>query len=452
MAGSVFRAVFLLGAAALCRASLQIIPGGTWTATNTGKHVQAHGAGIIQVSGTYYMIGEDKTDGSAFQNINCYSSTNLVEWKFENALLSRTSSGDLGPNRVVERPKVIYNQKTSTYVMYLHIDSSDYGEAKVGVATSSQVCGKYTYRNSFRPLGFESRDIGLFKDDDGSAYLLTEDRPNGLRIDALSDDYLSVTRNVYLWSQSIESPAIWKTNGYYFMFGSHLTGWNPNDNSYSYATSLSGPWSSWATFADVGSNTYASQTSYILPLNSNTAIYMGDRWHSENLMRSTYIWLPLELSGTTVRMANRVNWVPNIAAGSWSAGPSESSFEGEGASLSGGARSISCSGCSGTSAAGYIGGPDRGTITRSGVSSSAGGRTTLRIKHLNGNTSQRFATVTVNGVSQQVAFLPTDNGQAPGSSSVHVNLNAGSSNTIVVAAPSDGSYGPDVDRVFIPAS
>lgn len=121
------------------------------------------------------MIGEDKTDGSPFQNINCYSSTNLVEWSFEGALLSRTSSGDLGPNRVVERPKVIFNAATNKYVMYLHIDSSDYGDAKVGVATSDTVCGKYNYIRSFRPLGFESRDIGLFKDDNGAAYLLTED-------------------------------------------------------------------------------------------------------------------------------------------------------------------------------------------------------------------------------------------------------------------------------------
>lgn len=121
------------------------------------------------------MIGEDKTDGSSFQNINCYSSTNLVEWTFENALLSRTDSGDLGPDRVVERPKVIYNDATSTYVMYVHIDDSGYAEAEVGVATSSDVCGGYNYVGSFRPLDQQSRDLGLFKDDDGSAYLLTED-------------------------------------------------------------------------------------------------------------------------------------------------------------------------------------------------------------------------------------------------------------------------------------
>lgn len=99
--------------------------------TNTGAHVQAHGAGVIEVDGTYYLIGEDKTTGSAFQNINCYSSKDLVSWTYVGALLSRTASGDLGPSRVVERPKVIYNSSTRKYVMYLHIDDSSYGEAKV---------------------------------------------------------------------------------------------------------------------------------------------------------------------------------------------------------------------------------------------------------------------------------------------------------------------------------
>lgn len=130
---------------------------------------------MIEVNGVYYLIGEDHTDGSAFLNVNCYSSTDLVQWTYVGALLSRTSSGDLGPNRVVERPKVIYNSSTKKYVMYMHIDDSSYAEAKVGVATSSSVCGAYTYLGSWQPLGFQSRDIGLFQDDDGSAYLLTED-------------------------------------------------------------------------------------------------------------------------------------------------------------------------------------------------------------------------------------------------------------------------------------
>ena len=107
--------------------------------------------------------------------MNCYLSTNLVEWGYVGALLSRQASGDLGPNRVLERPKVMYNSKTGEYVMYMHIDNSSYGEAKVGVATSSSVCGSYSYQGSFQPLGYHSRDMGLFQDDDGTAYLLSED-------------------------------------------------------------------------------------------------------------------------------------------------------------------------------------------------------------------------------------------------------------------------------------
>jgi hypothetical protein len=51
--------------------------------------------------------------------------------------------------------QIIYNVSTKQYVMYMHIDSSNYGEAKVGVATSSSVCGSYTYRGSFQPLGHQ---------------------------------------------------------------------------------------------------------------------------------------------------------------------------------------------------------------------------------------------------------------------------------------------------------
>jgi len=90
--------------------------------------MQAHGGGIVEVSGVYYIIGENKLNGSAFQSINCYSSSDLVSWTFVNKLLTVQASGDLGPNRVIERPHVLYNNATSKRVMWMHIDSSSYGE------------------------------------------------------------------------------------------------------------------------------------------------------------------------------------------------------------------------------------------------------------------------------------------------------------------------------------
>ncbi|KAL3479798.1 glycosyl hydrolase [Aspergillus californicus] len=450
----------VLGVALLAgnvQAALDIVPGATWTATNTGEHIQAHGAGIIEENGIYYLIGEEKTTGSAFQAVNCYSSTNLVEWSFERQLLSVTSgAGDLGPNRVIERPKIIKNDQTGLYVMWLHVDSSDYKDARTGVATSASLCGgEYEYHGSFRPLGFQSRDIGLFKDDDvdGSAYLLTEDREYGTRIIKLTDDYLNVTEVTFGWEYFAESPALVKHEDRYFIFGSHLTGWNPNDNVklpqvYSYASSLSGPWSDWTEFAPVGSLTYRSQVNYIQPLGADKVIYMGDRWEPNNLGASTYIWLPLEFDGTDVTLAWYDRWTLDVEAGTWYDSVDVTTQEGEDGELENGGVVISCSRCSGSQAAGYLGGDDNGSVTYT-VDLEGDGRVTIVFKYLNGDTASRFAAVSVNGQEQDIAFLSTAHySTGVGSSVAHVDLGAGV-NTIVVSGST--GWGPDIDQLLVPS-
>lgn len=106
------------------------------------------------------MIGEDKTEGTAFHNINCYSSSNLVEWTYEGALLSRDNSIiELGENWVVERPKVIYNDLNKKYVLWLHIDSANYAEAKVGVATGNSICGQYGMDNGIHSNSLQGKEL-----------------------------------------------------------------------------------------------------------------------------------------------------------------------------------------------------------------------------------------------------------------------------------------------------
>ncbi|KAM0139195.1 hypothetical protein ACHAO1_003070 [Botrytis cinerea] len=452
-------------------ASLQIIPGATWTASGLNQHIQAHGGGIIQVGSTYYWAGENKLNGSAFQSINCYSSTDLVNWKFNSYLLTLQSSGDLGPNRVVERPHIMYNAATAKYVMWMHIDSSNYGEAKAGVATSdslmsSTVAENYDLqmtstenetdekfnRGASQPLGYQSRDLNVFKDTDGTGYLLTEDRANGLRIDKLSADYTSVVSAVYLFAD-YEAPAIYKSGSTYFMFASHLSGWDPNDNVYTTATNLSGPWSAWTTFATVGSNTYSSQTAAVVSING-VVMYMGDRWKSSNLMTSTYVWLPITISGTKATMSNQVNWIINPTAGTWTAGPTETTPEAEASTntLANGAITLTCSGCSGGVQVGYIGGPSPGgTLTMNGVSSSVATTTSIRIHHTNGDSVQRYANVVVNGVSNILAFLPTADGNTPGTSVLTTALKSGTTNVIQFQSYNSG-WAPNIDRIMVPVS
>jgi len=310
-------------------ATSQFTPGQAWTDTS-GATLQMHGLGIVKVGSTWYGFGEDKAGESSsnayFQDIPCYTSTDLSHWTRQGQALSRQSSGDLGPNRIVERPKVLYNSSTSTYVMYMHIDNASYGEAKVGVATSSTPCGPYTYRGSFQPLGHQSRDLSLFQDSDGTGYLLSEDRASGLRIDKLSSDYLSVVSaggsggSVALFAD-YEAPAMVKANGLYYVLGSHLTGWNLNDNVYATASSLSGSWSSFKDFAPAGTDTYQTQTANIIPVSGSSGtsfIYAGDRWDPNNLGASLLIWLPMNLSGTTVNVGWQNSWSLDTAAGTWS--------------------------------------------------------------------------------------------------------------------------------------
>jgi hypothetical protein len=232
--------------------------------------------------------------------------------------------------------------------------------------------------------------------------------------------------------------------------GSRLTGWNPNDNLYTTSTSLTSGWSSWQIFTDKGSNTYFSQTNFILPVTNSLAIYMGDRWRSENLARSTYVWLPLTISGTSVSMKNMVNWIPDVNAGTAIAGPSEGSYEAESSTLAGGAKSVTCSGCSGSKAAGYIGGSSNGAVTFANVNSNKATRTTVRIKYENGNTAERYADVQSNGgAKQRVAFVQSDDGNTPASAVVNLDLRQGS-NSLIIQGVGDGSWGPDLDRIMVP--
>jgi hypothetical protein len=201
--------------------------------------------------------------------------------------------------------------------MYMHVDNSNYTDRKAGVATCNSVCGSYTYRGSLKPLGHDSLDDTLFQDG-ATGYFLSEDRTNTkLQVYQLSDDYLTVSSLVTSLPQ-YESPAVVKIDGTYFLFGSHLSGWATNDNQYSTATSMAGPWSTWKSFAPSGTNTCNSQTTFILPVvgaSATTYLFLGDRWNSGTLSDSRYVWETLTIKGTTVSMTCATSWNLDVTAG-----------------------------------------------------------------------------------------------------------------------------------------
>ncbi|MEI8312846.1 MAG: family 43 glycosylhydrolase, partial [Verrucomicrobiota bacterium] len=285
-----------------------IRPGLPWP-DDRGRHIQAHGGGIIKFEDRWYWFGEDRSreNDPEKRYASCYSSCDLVHWTFQNQVLALRDPEGFGPDWVLERPKVFRCAKTGKFVMYAHIDgwseaeSSSYGIARVGIATCDTIDGNYRYERSFRPLGMESRDIGQFIDDDGSPYLIFESRPTkGFVIAALSDDCLDVAREVCLIRAPLEGGTIVHYEGLYYVIGSALTGWWPNANKYATAERLEGPWSEFRDFAPPHTHTYLSQSTNLIKVTGSkttTVIYAGDRWRPEEQWDSRYVWMPLEIGG-----------------------------------------------------------------------------------------------------------------------------------------------------------
>ena len=298
-----------------------IRPGEIWP-DNNGKHIQAHGGGIIRLGKTYYWYGEDRSQGedTNYRYVSCYSSKDLINWHFRGDVVKMSDPENLGRRWVLERPKVFYNKKTKKYVMYFHLDNSSYKVAKVGIAVSDQPDGNFIFIKSFRPLGHESRDIGQFIDDDGTAYLVFEDRPFGFRIAKLSDDYMNVEKEMSLIKEHMEGGAIVHYKGLYYSIGSALTGWRPNPNKYATAASLEGPWSELKDIAPPETNTYGSQSTMLLKVvgtKSTTVIFLADKWKPKTQWDSRYLWMPLEIGNGKLWVPKPEPWRLNIKTGKW---------------------------------------------------------------------------------------------------------------------------------------
>ncbi|WP_228469727.1 AbfB domain-containing protein [Paenibacillus sp. JNUCC31] len=283
-------------------ASVTITNGSDWLDT-AGNPIQANSGNILKVGSTYYWYGEHAVSGK-FDSVNVYTSTDLKNWTFSNAILTKDSATELASSKI-ERPKVIYNAATKQYVLWAHYENgTDYNLGRVAVATSSTPNGKFTYEGSFRPLDYESRDMTVFVDTDGTGYLITASRKNGgandtMAIFKMNASYTGVEAFVGWQFENAyrEAPAVVKKGNRYYLFTSQAAGWYPNQGAYATASSMTGTWSALTPYGnpsafgsqihDIATITGSSTTSYI---------YMGDRWNPLNLGEHKHIWLPLTLN------------------------------------------------------------------------------------------------------------------------------------------------------------
>jgi hypothetical protein len=297
-------------------------PGELWPDTS-GTPINAHGGGFLFRNGTYYWFGEFKTAGpggnAANVGVSVYSSRDLYHWKNEGAAfkVSDDPASDIVKGCVLERPKVLFNAKTGLYVMWFHLElkGKGYNAARAGVATSKSPTGPFTFVRDFRPDGEMSRDMTLYQDDDGKAYLITTSENNQTQhVSQLTDDYLDTTGHYtrILAHKALEGEAIFKANGHYFYIGSHTTGWAPNPAFAAVADSITGPWKELGNpcRGPVSELTFGAQSTYVLPVAGKPGafIFIADQWRPRNAIDGRYVWLPITISGDTFTITWRDAW------------------------------------------------------------------------------------------------------------------------------------------------
>ena len=290
--------------------------GQIWYDTD-GNEIQAHGGCIIKHNDTYYWYGEHKGGETKIYKrpsgdevaridvigISCYSSKNLKDWKYEGLALAADKDNPNSPihtSMVVERPKVIYNEKTKKFVMWFHADKADYSFAGVGIAISDTPEGPYAFQNAKVPNRQDSRDMTIYKDDNGTAYLFhSSNRNKTMNVARLTDDYTDVDGFYVsvLVDQEREAPALFHHKGMYYMVSSGCTGWAPNAALFAICPNLMGQWKLIDNPCEgkFAKQTFFGQSSYIFEADGRFYL-MLDHWKAENLRISGYSILPIEIT------------------------------------------------------------------------------------------------------------------------------------------------------------
>jgi Glycosyl hydrolases family 43 len=337
------------GGASSCAGPIGTLSGALATGINfldtDGQRVDAHGGGIIKVGDTFYLHGEyfsTTTTDDDFNGFSMYSSKDLATWKNEGIILPQQASGELGPNRKGERPHIIKCPSTGEFVLYAHAASEDYQTDKeVVYATSATVNGKYAFKGALKNAsGATAAHSDMTAISDGNnAYVITESaHVYTLAADChswLSDKSYSAANGD---SGGLEAPTVFKAGSTYYWIGSYKTGWRANNNFYSTAPAITGPWTYQGYIAPVtdpannisDQRTWLSQSTWLMPVTGcggTTYVYWGDHWDGTTSTAApgkhnnlaTFVFQPLVFSGIKISMPTYLaSWKLNVGAGTWS--------------------------------------------------------------------------------------------------------------------------------------
>jgi len=309
-----------------------------WKDTS-GKNIYSQGGGVFKFGNTYYWYGvhyqgaetyasspRKRNSDTKFVSVTCYSSTDLVNWKFENDVLT-PSTRNFGNASWFGRLGVAYCKQSRKYVLVAQYNDS------IMFASSDTPSGNFKVEKIqdqiTNIINLGTGDQTVFVDDDGLAYLICSNK--GGR----NHQYVSKLRESdFLYAEPAkevakgygrEGDAMFKYKGKYYFCASDLHGWNASHSYYMVADSIWGPYSGWKVMDGTDMDfSHVTQTGFFYTVKGSkqeTVIFCGDRWSDFAGNGLGYNqWVPLTVNGNNVKFNSLSEWSINAQTGEWAVG------------------------------------------------------------------------------------------------------------------------------------
>ena len=284
-------------------------PGKPWFDTD-GNRIQAHGGSIIYVDGKFYLYGENKektlpASGIWHWGVRLYSSEDLYNWKSEGIIFKASEDEDSPVHfaQYLDRPHIIYNEKTKRFVMWIKIMKKEkMCDQIMVVAVADKITDEFKMISAKTILGLSSGDFDLVCDEESGKAYIYFDKVHDYKTNhddyrrqhthivcaELNDDYTDVTGK---YTEHIETPggaygreapSFFAHNGKKYLVTSATTGYFPNPTECAVANEYHGPWENIGTIHvdDLENTSFRSQISSVFrhPLKKDLYIAVADRW------------------------------------------------------------------------------------------------------------------------------------------------------------------------------
>ena len=334
-----------------------IHPGKIWLDTSK-KPIQAHGFSVFydEQEKLWYWYGENKEftkkGGTVWTSgIKYYTSKDFYNWDDNGFLIppARDLNDPLHPTYCIDRPHIIYCEKTGKYVCWIKVMAGEIAQFMT-VLQADSFKGPYTTVHKFyNPLKMNTGDFALHVDKETPKAYIWFERPHFQMICAtLTEDYCSVTDEYSIHYDNLfppytrEAPTFFEKNGKKYLFSSGTSGYYPNKSDVCVFDDYHGEYRSLGDPAidDKSNTTFNSQITCVIQLpDSGQYIALADRWmpkwyipkmaktiisgmerhfkdykpdtspveisslpgvlqkHNENTYQSRYVWLPIEWQG-----------------------------------------------------------------------------------------------------------------------------------------------------------